>query len=162
MAVKTAGVQALVGDALDTVPKPYTEDVIDDVFLAIESRPELLARYEAECDRLRKWVVNNSVGYWTANLMHRRGEVEVPARKSTLIGQYSKLDQPAPKGGKPLTLTEAAELMSDHFQKNRTALPPWIRECRVAILEFLMAGAAVEQAYAKALACGNPGPQKKK
>jgi hypothetical protein len=60
---ETAGVRALVADALDSIPKPYTEDVIDDVFHAIESRRDLLARYSKECERLDKMVVNTWGGY---------------------------------------------------------------------------------------------------
>ena len=147
---KPAGVRTLVADALDSLPKPYTEDVIDDVFYAIESRPDLLARYNKECQRLGKVVVNTWGGFWTANFMDRVGEREVPAKKSTLIGQYSKLDQPAPKAVKRLTEAQAAVLMSDHYQKNRAALPAWIKECRGVILELLLADVPVEQAYAQA------------
>jgi len=59
---KTAGVKALVADALESIEMPYTEDVIDDVH-AIESSPPLLARYNKECDRLGKMVVNTWGGY---------------------------------------------------------------------------------------------------
>ncbi len=149
---KTAGVRALVADALDSLPKPYTEDVIDEVFFAIESRPDLLARYHSECQRLGRVVVNTWGGYWTANFMDRIGEREVPATKSTLIGQYSKLDRPAPKSAKRLTETQAATLMYDHYKKNRAVLPSWIDECRDVILELLLAGFSVEQAYAQATA----------
>jgi len=160
---KTAGVKALVADALESIEMPYTEDVIDDVFHAIESSPPLLARYNKECDRLGKMVVNTWGGYWTANFMDRIGEREVPARKSTLIGSYSKLDQPAPKPIKRLTEADAKVLMSDYHQQNRAALPVWIRECRYVIIELLLAGLPVEKAYAQAVSLhgGNPERPKK-
>jgi hypothetical protein len=148
---RTAGVRALVADALDAIPKPYTEDVIDDVFHAIESRRDLLARYNKECERLGKMVVNTWGGYWTANFMDRIGERVVPARKSTLIGSYSKLDQPAPRPVKKLTEADAALQMSNYYRNNRASLPAWIRECREVILELLLAGVPVEQAYAQAI-----------
>lgn len=144
---KTAGVKALVSDALDLLERPYTEDVIDDVFFVIESRPDLLARYRKECERLGKLVVNSSGGYWVANFMDRVGEREVPAKKSTLIGQYSKLDKPAPHKGKLPTETEAALRMSDYYQLNRGKFQPWIRGCREQIIELLMTGMPVEQAF---------------
>src|SRR5437762_503207 len=148
---KTAGIRTLVADALDSLQKPYTEDVIDDVFYAIESRPDLLARYNKECERLGKAVVNTWGGFWTANFMDRVGEREVPAKKSTLIGQYSKLDRPAPKPAKRLTEDQAVVIMSDYYQKNRATLPTWIKECREMILELLLAGVPVEEAYAQAI-----------
>lgn len=71
---KTAAVRSLVADALDSLPKPYKEDVIDDVFHAIESRPDLLARYHKECQRLGRVGVNTWGGFWTAHFMERVGE----------------------------------------------------------------------------------------
>ena len=146
---KTAGVRALVIDALDLIPKPYGEDIIDDVFQMIESRRELLARYDKECDRLGKVVVNTWGGFWTAHIMDRVGEREVPA-KSKLIKDYSKLDRPAPKIVKRLTQAQAAEMMSDYYRQNRSSLPSWIRECREVILELLLAGLPAEQAFKQA------------
>jgi hypothetical protein len=51
---KTAGIKALVETVLDALPQPYTEDVIEDVFCAIESNPEWLSRYHKECECLGK------------------------------------------------------------------------------------------------------------
>jgi hypothetical protein len=96
-------------------------------------------------------VVNNWTAYWTAYLMDRVGERAVPAKKSTLIGSYSKLDQPAPKPIKKFTEQDAAELMSAYYSANRAGLPPWIRECREMILELLLKGLSVDKAYAQAM-----------
>ena len=150
---KTAGIKALVEDVLDELPRPYTEDVIDDVFYAIESHPDWLARYEKECERLgKRWVVNNWTASWTAYFMDRVGEREVPAKRSTLIESYSKLDRPAPKPVKKLTEADAAEAMSAYYQANRSTLPAWIRECREVILDLLRVGLPVEKAFAQAIA----------
>jgi hypothetical protein len=148
---KTAGVKALVAAALDALPRPYTEDVIDDVFHTIESRTDLLARYNKECERLGKIVVNTWGGYWTANYMERVGERVVPAQKSSLIQSYSKLDQPAPKAAKRVTPDIARVAMSNYFQEHRDSFPPWIRDCREVILELLIAGVPVEQAFTQAV-----------
>ncbi len=83
--------------------------------------------------------------------MDRVGERAVPAKKSTLIGSYSKLDQPAPKPIKKFTEQDAAELMSAYYSANRAGLPPWIRECREMILELLLKGLSVDKAYAQAM-----------
>ena len=56
--MKTAGVKKLVNVALSGLPKPYTEDVIEDVFLAIESDDALKAEYDALSRQLGKTTVD--------------------------------------------------------------------------------------------------------
>ena len=67
--MKTAGINALVREVLDSLPKPYTEHVIEDVFCAIETSPKWLAEYQSECESLTKTVVNNSIGFWIGRLL---------------------------------------------------------------------------------------------
>ena len=42
---RTGGVKTLVEEVLATFPTPYSEDVIDEVFQAIEANPTWLAVY---------------------------------------------------------------------------------------------------------------------
>ena len=46
MAKKTAGVSALVKEVLSSVSLPYTEDVIEEVFILIENSPAWKTQYE--------------------------------------------------------------------------------------------------------------------
>lgn len=145
--MKTTGVRALVRQVLDKIPSPHSMDVIDDVFQAIENNPSWLRQYNALCDELGKSVVNNWCGQWTAHALGKRGEVQVPARKSTLIGSYSLLDTDAKlRVGKP-TEEEALLLMSTYYLANQASLPASIRKYRENILELIMDGVAVEEAF---------------
>ena len=73
--MKTAGVKALVCEALDTLPAPYSEHVTDDVLFAIESNPRWRRRYDALCDELGKAVVNQWCGQWTGYALGKKSMV---------------------------------------------------------------------------------------
>ena len=49
MELKTEGVKQLVHIVLQTIPEPYREDIIEDVFLMIENKPDLLLQYKQLC-----------------------------------------------------------------------------------------------------------------
>lgn len=146
--MRTAGVKKLVGMALDNVPKPYTEDVIEDVFLEIANEPEFMIEYDGLCKQLGKTTVNTWGGYWIANALGKTGPEQVPAKRSKLIQSYSKLTALATaatgKRKEPLAL----ELMSDYYQEHKDQLPPSVRNHRDLIVEMLVAGLPVEQAFA--------------
>ena len=88
---KTEAVKNLVEQVLASRPVPYTEDIIDDVFHAIESRSQWLQEYDQLCLDLGKRVVNQQGGQWVAKALDRIGSEQVSSRKSTLIDTYSKL-----------------------------------------------------------------------
>lgn len=148
--MKTTRVKALVHQVLDKIPAPYSMHVIDDVFQAIETNPLWLRHYNTLCDELGKSVVNNWCGQWTANALGKRGEVQVSSRKSTLIGSYSLLDADA----KPIVSKPTEEgtllLMSDYYRANQASLPTNIRKHREEIVELLMDGSTVEEAFSLA------------
>jgi hypothetical protein len=152
--MKTSKVRKLVHEALDFLPKPYTEHVIDEVFLAIEQNPKWRQRYDDACAELGKMVVNNWCGYWIANALGKIGERSVPSKKSTLIGAYSILDTdakpPAHKPKKP----EALQMMSDYYRAHRAELPADVSKYRELIIEFLMEGMSPEEAFAMVLKRG--------
>ncbi len=90
MPTRTEDVKTLVEEVLATLPAPYSEDVIDQVFLAIEANPTWLTVYDGLCNELDAEVVNQWVGKWTSNVVGRTGDHQVPAR-SKLIESYWKL-----------------------------------------------------------------------
>jgi hypothetical protein len=147
--MRTAGVKRLVEQVLKSLPKPHTEDVIDDVFHAIEHRSEWRQEYDDLSTDLGKTVVNTWGGFWIASSEGRSGVQQVPARKSTLIDSYSKLTDVANRPGKKIKEHDALTMMSDYFQKNRTTLPASIVRHRELILELLMEGFTAEEAFSK-------------
>jgi hypothetical protein len=145
--MKTADVKLLVREVLSTLPKPHSEHVIDDVFGAIERNRGWLQRYEAQCETLGKPVVNAWGGYWTAHALGKVGERQVPSQKSSLIGSYSLLDTDAVDVARKPKDGEARQLMADYYQAHQAELPAAIRKHRELIVELLMEGMPVPQAF---------------
>lgn len=156
--MRTAGVKTLVNMVLDNVPKPYTEDVIDDVFLEIESDPEFRIEYDGLCKQLGKTTVNTWGGYWIANALGKTGLDQTPARKSKLIKSYSRLTAAATATGKKRKESEALQLMSDFYLEHKSRLPVHIRNHRDDIVEMLIAGLPVEQVFAMQIDGTPPEP----
>jgi hypothetical protein len=71
--------------------KPYSTDIIEDVFLAIEGDQSLLQRYKLLADELRGWVVNRWIGRYTKRESGMKSIRQVEARRSNLITSYTKL-----------------------------------------------------------------------
>lgn len=146
--MRTAGVKKLVGMVLDNLPKPYTEDIIDDVFFEIENEPELRLQYDGLCRDLGKSTANTWGGYWIANALGKTGVEQVLAKKSKLIQSYSKLTVPATAATGKRKEPAALQLMSDYYQEHKDQLPSSVRNHRDLIIEMLMEGLPVEQAFA--------------
>ena len=87
---RTEDVKTLVEEVLASLSRPYSEDVIDEVFVAIEANPTWLTVYNGLCNELDVAVVKQWVGKWTSKAAGRTGDHQVPAR-SKLIESYSKL-----------------------------------------------------------------------
>ena len=87
---RTEGIKRLVDEALANVPKPYSEDVIDEVFGVIAGDPIYRQRYDDLCTELGKAVVNAWGGYWIALAVGRVGHHQVRASNG-LTETYSKL-----------------------------------------------------------------------
>lgn len=145
--MRTGPVKALVREVLATLPQPFSEHVIDDVFFSIETTPKWLRVYESLCSTLGKTVVNNWSGYWVANTLGKTGEREVPSRKSKLIESYSLLDTDAETVMRKPKEAQALQLMSDYYQAHKSELPPDIRKYRESIIELLMEGVPAAQAF---------------
>jgi len=148
--MKTSDVKALAQEVLAALPQPYSEDVIDEVFYAIETDPRRLRDYEALCANLGKTVVNNWLGRWIGIALGKVGEQQVPSRKSSLIGSYSLLDTDAKPVERKPKEGEALKMMADYFFDNRSRLPSDIRKYRELIVELLMEGLSPEEAFAVA------------
>jgi hypothetical protein len=88
----TQGVQDLVRDVLATLPRPHSEDIIDEVCVAIESNAKWHAEYTLLSSQLRDWVVNNWIGQYVARELGRQRGAQATAT-SSLILSYSKLPQ---------------------------------------------------------------------
>lgn len=92
--MRTREVKKLVEKALDSLPRPYTEDVIDCVFCAIQSCREWREEYEVLCQNLGRNVVNQWGGKW----IYKKLEGEPPVvkkgakSKNRLTDSYSKLN----------------------------------------------------------------------
>jgi hypothetical protein len=145
--MRTGPVKALVREVLATLPQPYSEHVIDDVFFSIETRPEWLRVYESLCTTLGKTVVNNWIGYWVANALAKVGEQVLPSKKSKLIASYSLLDTDAKSVVRKPKEDEALQLMSDYYKAHKSELPPDIRQYREGIVELLMEGMPAAAAF---------------
>lgn len=145
--MKTAEVKALVREVLETLPKPYSEHIIDDVFCAIEHKPKWLQEYESQSSILGKTVVNGWGGYWIANALGKAGEQQVPSKKSKLIGSYSILDTDAKTVLRKPKEPEALQLMADYYQAHKTELTSEVRRHRDLIVELLMEGMPAEEAF---------------
>ena len=146
--MRTAGVKRLMELALASLPLPHEEDVIDDVFFAIEQNPQWRQDYEDLCVELTKTVVNTWGGFWIAHHEGRSSDQHVPSKKSTLIGSFSKLTGPAVKrAGATIKEADALQWMSDYYYAHKSELPMGVRENRELIIELLMEGLQVEEAF---------------
>ncbi len=148
--MKTAGVKLLVLEVLATVPRPYTEHVIEEVFLRIEGAPDWRREYDRLVDALGRDVVNNWGGYWVANALGKVGEHQVASKRCKLIGSYSLLDTDAKTVAKKPKEAEARELMAAYYQAHKSDLPPEVRRHREAIIDLIMEGMSAEQAFSMA------------
>ena len=149
--MRTAQLKQLMEDVLKTLPKPHTEDVIDDVFAAIEQNPKWRKEYADLEYHLGKSVVNSWGGFWIANSEGRVGAEQVSATRSTLIDSYSKLAKGPKTANKKVKEPQALQMMSEYFFANRDSLPAAIRKHRVLIVELIKEGFAPAEAFTKAL-----------
>lgn len=89
---RTQGVKSLVHDVLAIFPKPYDEDIILDVCMAIEHNPVWRRRYDELCDDLRDSVVNPLIGQLVKDETGMISLHEVSTKgKSHILRAYTKL-----------------------------------------------------------------------
>lgn len=143
--------KALVEEVLKAIPQPYTEDLIEDVFVAIDGNERWKKEYEALKYNLHKSVANAWIGFWVANLTGRIAGEQVSASRASLIESYAKLAKRPRVAARKVKEPEALKAMSEYFFANKETLPPAIRENRGLILELIKAGFDVADAFAKSL-----------
>jgi hypothetical protein len=91
MARKTQGVHDIAADVLGHMTPPYAEDIIEDVFLAIEMNPTWIRRYRVLEADLGQSVVKNWMGQYIKRITGMKTMREASATRATLIKSYSKL-----------------------------------------------------------------------
>lgn len=141
----------LVDAILETLPKPHTADVIEDVFVAIEGNPEWRATYDRMVYESGKSAIHAWASFWISHAEQRTGEERAASARSTLIESYAKLVAPAAKRGKKMREPAALQAMHEHFLANRATLAADIRQQRDVIVALIMDGMGVEQAFAQAV-----------
>ena len=149
--MRTARLKALMEEVLKTIPKPHGEDLIEDVFVAIENNPRWLKEYESLEYNLGKNVVNPWGGFWVAHASGRIPGEQVSATRTKLIESYSKLAKGPKSAMKKVKEPEALKAMSEYFYAQRETLPAGVREQRTLILELIKAGFGAPDAFAKAM-----------
>ena len=148
---RSVHLKQLVDTVLAQLPKPHTEDVIEDVFVAIEGNAEWRKSYDRMVYESGKPAVNAWASFWISHAEQRVGDQRESAARSTLIDSYSKLVAPAGKRGKKLREPEALKTMHEHFLANRASLGADIRDYREVIVALIMDGMAVETAFEQAV-----------
>jgi hypothetical protein len=147
--MKTAAVKKLVSAALDNIPEPRSEDVIEDVFMQIENELELRTEYDELVKQLGKTTVNAWGGYWIANALGKTGPQQVTSKRCKLIQSFSRLTTTAPTAaGAKRKEPEALQLMSDYYQAHKARLSPSVRNHRALIIEMIVEGLPVDQVFA--------------
>jgi hypothetical protein len=149
--MRTARLKSLFEEVLKSLPKPYTEDVVEDVFVAIESDPRWKKEYDDLQYNLHKNVVNPWGGFWIAHLTGRIPGEQVSATRTSLIEAYTKLAKGPKPTARKVKEPEALKAMSEYFFANKETLPAAVRDNRGLILELIKAGIGVADAFAKSL-----------
>jgi hypothetical protein len=145
--VKTVGVKHLVEQILSQLPRPFDEDVIEDVFLAIEGSPDWFEEYDQLCGSLGKLVTNSAVGMWVAKYVGRTGAQQVVSTRSKIAGSYSKLVFAGATSGRKLKEEEAARQVWEYYSRNRDKLTKDISRFKSTLVELVMDGTPVEEAF---------------
>ena len=147
--MRTPRLKRLVDDVLESIPTPHTENVIEDVFFAIEHNAAWRRSYDEVVYELGKPATNAWTGFWVSHAEERVGDQRETAARTTLIDSYSKLVTPAAKRNKKVKEPEALKAMHDHYIANRANLPKSIVDHREAIVALIREGVDVESAFAK-------------
>jgi hypothetical protein len=93
---KTEGVEILVKDVLTTIPEPYSEDIILEVFQKIVKNPEWERRYHSLSndvgDGYSDDIINQSIGKYVSSETGMKAlQVVSAGGKCRLVTRYSKL-----------------------------------------------------------------------
>ena len=87
----TEGIKLLVEEVYRTLPEPHDEDIIRDVFFAIEDNAPWRMRYRQLCEELTSDVVNQWGGRYVKELAGLNSIREVEVERGHIIKNYTKL-----------------------------------------------------------------------
>ena len=149
--MRNARLKALMDEVLKSLPKPYTENVIEDVFVAIENNPKWLKEYSDLQYHLGKGTVNPWGGFWIAHFTGRTPGEQVSATRTKLLDSYAKLAKAPKVATTKVKEPEALKSMSDYFFAIKETLPASVRDHRTLILELIKSGIATADAFAKVM-----------
>lgn len=149
--MNTAAIKILVEEVLQSLEKPYSEDVIHEVFYKIEITPNWLLAYNELCVSFGKHAANSRGGFWIANAVGRSGDQKVPSKECKLIEFYSKLPVKNERKPKKLTRQDAIDKMSTFYFENKEILPRNIAESRDLIIELIMDEYSPSEAFSAVL-----------
>lgn len=91
--LKTAAIKELAERVLDRLPKPYTRDVIEDVFCAIEEDTEWYAEYGELAKEHTAENTNRWIGQWVRRLLGSPKVISPSdSKRTSLTERYSRLD----------------------------------------------------------------------
>lgn len=141
----------LVDNVLASNPAPQAENVIEEVFVAIEANPEWRKTYDAVAYAEGKASAAAWTGFWVSHSTNRIGDQREAAGRTSLIESYARLSAPAAKRNKKMKEPDAVQAMHEHFQANRATLPASVRDHRDVIVTLIMEGVPTEVAFARAL-----------
>lgn len=98
MANKTQPIKVLLEDVLSTMKPPYSENITDEVCLAIAQNRQWKARYDALVKQLSHDPVNNSpdvvnnwIGRYLSIILGRKSGDSLKASVGSIIKSYKKL-----------------------------------------------------------------------
>lgn len=146
--MRDARLKSMMEEVLKSLSKPYTDDVIEDVFVAIENNPRWQKEYEDLHYNLGK-MANPWGGFWIAHATGRTAGEHVSATRTKLLESYSRLSKAPKVPITKLTEPEALKAMSEYFFANREMLPAAVRERRTLIVELIKAGFGSADAFSK-------------
>ena len=141
----------LVAEVLKSGIDAKAENVIEEVFVAIEANPGWSQTYKAASYGLGKDVAPAWAGFWIAHLTQRVGDERETAARTTLIESFTRLVGPAATRGKKVKEPDAVAAMHEHFIAHRDSLPGDVRTHRDVIVALIMDGLTPQAAFAAAL-----------
>jgi len=149
--IPSVALKHLVEQVLDRLPKPHTDNVIEDVFFAIEGDPAWRSTYDRVVYESGKPAATSWAAFWIAHAERRTGDQRETASRGTLIDSFAPLVTPPEKRGKKVKAPEALSAMHNYFTAHRDELPPGIRDYRETILALIMDGIPTEDAFERVL-----------
>src|SRR5258706_14603981 len=124
----TLRLKQLIDQVLESLPKPYTVDVIEDAFNAIEQNEAWRKTYDQIVYKLGKPMTNAWGGFWIGHSVGKIPEPQAAAARRTLLDSYAKLVNPAEKPAKKGEEPRAGELVHRQLPGPPEKPPPDIKE----------------------------------